>query len=281
MFNYYKKSNFRLRIKEIVIKKNSSPVHNLNLEFLYNLENIRDTQQKDFYINQINNLITKEWGKFPEKFIEKHIIASRVIILAWHNNNLIAFTAMSLKNLCNRLVHYIEFTVVKKEYQGLGLSEKLNFILLKGILINNLIFNKSFSINLMFISPNIKTIVSLAKCSSFIYPNPLLYDNKLKSMPEADNLTWNMAQELIRKSEKPDRKIEREGCVLNGSYRDTPWLIYNLAENLTIPKHYDNFFNDFAENYLKYKERSGKEFIIRAKIGFIDVIKFLLNRSKK
>ena len=174
---------------------------------------------------------------------------------------------MSLKIICNKPVHYIEFSVVERIYQNLSLFQKLNYLLIKECLINNLVFNKSFTIELMFISPNIRTLSTLAKYASFVYPNPFLYNRDTKSLPKADELTWDMARELIQKSENPNRKIEREGCVLNDSYRNTPWLIYGINKQLDIPTHHDNWLNEFAERYLKYRNKEGKEFIVRAKIN--------------
>lgn len=275
LFNYYKENNFKNKKKKIIINDNSN--QEILLEFLYNLHNIPTKNKFQFYISQIDLLITNEWGKFPPDFIQKHIGNAKEIILAWNNEELVAFTAMSHKKICNKLVHYIEFSVTKKQYQNKSLFQKLNYFLIKEALIKNLIFNKSLSIELMFISPNIRTLTTLVKYVSFIYPNPSFYNRITKSLPEADELTWKMANELIQKSENPNRKIEREGCVLIGSYTRTPWLIHGIIKQLDIPYHHKNLFNEFAEKYLRYKEKADREFIIRARINLIDLIKFFIN----
>jgi hypothetical protein len=270
IFNFYKKSNLKISKKTLVLNNEK-----IILEYIYNFFSINEDAKYNFYVKKMDELIKKEWGEFPKNFIQKRLGNSRITLLCWKNSQLVGFSTMSLKTICNKLVHYIEFSIIDKLYQNRSLFQKINFILIKDVLLNNLIFNRSFSIELMFISPNIKTISTLAKYVSFIYPNPFLYNQKTKSMPLADDLTWKMANELIRKSENPNRKIEREGCVLNDSYRNMPWLIYGIKKQLEVPMHHNDLFNEFAEKYLKYQERSGKEFIIRAKITLLDFLKYI------
>jgi hypothetical protein len=273
IFNFYKKSTLKISKKTLVLNNEK-----IILEYIYNFFSINEDTKYNFYVKKMDELIKKEWGEFPKNFIQKRLGNSKITLLCWKDSQLVGFSTMSLKTICNKLVHYIEFSIIDRSYQNHSLFQKINFILIKDILLSNLFFNRSFSMELMYISPNIKTISTLAKHVSFIYPNPFLYNRHTKSLPLADDLTWKMVNELIKRSENPHRKIEREGCVLNDSYRDTPWLIWGLTKQLEIPKHHSDLINEFAEKYLKYQERSGKEFVIRATITLSDFLRYIFTK---
>lgn len=123
----------------------------------------------------------------------------------------------------------------------------------------------------MFITPNIRALVRMAKFASFIYPNPYSARDD-GSIPPADEITWLTAQELISGSDKPNRPLDREGLVLRGSYIDTPWLIYG-PDN--APWVDDPKVISFVKRYMGYHNREDKELVVRAHITLISLIKYL------
>jgi hypothetical protein len=128
-------------------------------------------------------------------------------------------------------------------------------------------------IEIFFITPNIRVLSRMARFASFIYPNPLISDEN-GSIPEADDVTWQIAREMLRTSNNPSRKLERDGLVLHGSYNETPWLIYN---NDTAPWHANRLMNTFARKYLGYHTSEDKEFMVRAQINLVSIIKYFLH----
>ena len=124
-----------------------------------------------------------------------------------------------------------------------------------------------------FITPNIRVLSRMAKFASFAYPNPHTADTNGQILP-ADDKTWKIATTILKKSDNPYRVLEREGLVLIDSYAKTPWLIYN---NDNAPWHAENSINVFTRRYLGYHSGQDREFMVRAHINLVSVIKYLLN----
>ena len=124
----------------------------------------------------------------------------------------------------------------------------------------------------MFITPNIRVLAWVGKFAEFMYPDPYVADENGKIPPVDDN-TFTMARELIGQSDNPSRKLNREGLVLEGSYAATPWLIY---KNNYIPWASQEKMNTFAVKYLHYGTGEDREFVVRAKIGILSLLRYLL-----
>lgn len=213
------------------------------------------------------------WGDFGNEFIKNHVFhAESVLLLRDKNNRLIGLASISTKNICSKKIYYFELTVVDKEYESLKLSFRMNYLLAKKIIISNFLSCR-FSLDFMLITPNMKMLGSLANIAGFIYPNPYEFNVENNRIPSADTETWEMAQELIKNSDKPKRIIRREGLVLEGSNTDTPWLIYEPGE---APKYRDDVVNIFGEYYLGYSRKEDKEFIVRVNFTLINIIRSLL-----
>ena len=220
--------------------------------------------------------ITEEsWGAFDKDFMLKHTIDSDLLALAQADDKIIGYASLDEKELNGENFFYFEFLVIRKDYQKLGLSRYLINILMKRSFWKNL-KKGIFHINYATITPNPRVVGIINRVSSWMYPNPGLF-KKGKGIPEADNRVWKIAQAVIKKSNNPERKIDREGLVLHDSYADTPWLIYKPGE---VPKDKDERVNEFCDYYLKFNKEKGDEFIVLAKIrvsqGILNLIKKVL-----
>lgn len=233
---------------------------------------ILGSEKKNVLMQALQSILKDAWGEFPQNFIDEHILKnSRTLIFAMSGDDYVGFCALSNKNILNKKINYIEFLVVKKEYQNSGLGSKLTYLILRKDLLKSFFRIAPKPLDIMFITPNIRVLASTSKFCSFIYPNPYLADENGKILP-ADDKIFEMAKELIKKSDNPGRVISREGLVLEGSYYNTPWLIYK-EEN--IPWHSDKKINKFAIKYLGYGTGADKEFIVVAKMTIFSLIKYL------
>jgi hypothetical protein len=232
-----------------------------------------DVTEKDELKEGISHLLKESWGAFPADFINSHILNTDKIFIAKSNKQLVGFCALSIKNVLGLKIHYIEFLVIDKKFQNSRIGSNLFFSSIKDEIIGNILsLLLGASLEIMFITPNIRTLSHFARFASFIYPNPYLA-NKDGMVPIADDQTWLLANEILKNSDNPGRRLERESLVLRQSYVNTPWLIYN---NDNAPWHSNDNINVFAKKYLGYTTGEDKEFIVRARINFISVIKYII-----
>jgi len=226
-------------------------------------------------IRALQSILKDAWGEFPQNFIGDHILKNaHTLIMAMLGDEYIGFCALSHKNILNKNIRYIEFLVIKNKYQNSRLGSKLLYLILRKPLIKSFFNIPPSSLEIMFITPNIRVLAGMSKFCSFIYPNPYSVDANGK-IQSADDITFEMARELIRVSDNPKRIINREGLVLEGSYRNTPWLIY---KDKNIPWHSNDKINKFAMRYLGYGSGADKEFIVRTKIAISSLIKYLFKK---
>ena len=234
-------------------------------------------KEKTILLGEIDALLKNAWGKFDINFLENHTLTSEQITVARIGDELIGFCAINKKKILNKVVHYIEFTVIRKDFQKLGLGTRLSFLALRKVIMKN-IFQIIFKpIEIMFITPNIRVLAKVAALADFVYPNPYNADKATGKIIPADDETWEMAQEIIRLSDNPMRRLDKDGLVLHGSYASMPWLLY---DNEQIPWHSDNAVNNFAKHYLGYGKKEDKEFIVRARIGMGSLIRYYFRDLK-
>ena len=236
-----------------------------------------DEKEKTILLGEIDALLKNAWGKFDINFLENHTLTSEQITVARIGDELIGFCAINKKKILNKVVHYIEFTVIRKDFQKLGLGTRLSFLALRKVIMKN-IFQIIFKpIEIMFITPNIRVLAKVAALADFVYPNPYEADKATGKIIPADDETWEMAQEIIRLSDNPMRRLDKDGLVLHGSYASMPWLLY---DNEQIPWHSDNAVNNFAKHYLGYGKKEDKEFIVRARIGMRSLMRYYFRDLK-
>lgn len=230
--------------------------------------------QKETLFEEIDELVSGSWGRFDREFLKNHILNTELITVARIGNDLIGFCAVSRKKILNKIIYYIEFTIVRKDFHGLELGPKLTFLALRNIFLKNFLKIIFSHIEIMFITPNIRALAKTAKFADFVYPDPYEADHVDSRISPADDETWEMARELIKISDNPNRRLDREGLVLHGSYASMPWLIY---ENDKIPWHHKDSINLFAKRYIGYGRKEDKEFVVRARIGVKALLKYFFH----
>jgi len=229
-----------------------------------------DANKKQFLSTQIHSILVDCWGKFHEEFIERHVLAGNRLIMARVDDQCIGFCVLSFKNICGVDVHYVEFLAVKKAFQRSAVGPRLFYLSILEDIKKNFLRLLYKPLDIMFITPSMRALAQMARFASFIYPNPC-FAGPDGNVPQADELTWKMAQELIKISDKPNRKIYREGLVIEGSYADTPWLVYGPED---APSTNDSQMKRFAKRYLGYHNKEDKELVVRAHITLASIIKY-------
>lgn len=223
---------------------------------------------------ELDLLLKSCWGAFPSDFIDHHIFTADAMIVARIKHDCVGVCIMSVKKILGLKIHYIEFLLVDKPYQKSGLGSLLFYLVIRGEVLRNMVsmfIGKPLEV--FFITPNIKVLSRMAKFASFMYPNPYLAD-KESLIPPADEQTWLIANEIIRQSDNPSRRLDRRGLVLHDSYVNTPWLVYN---NDTAPWHSSEQLNAFAKRYLGYHNAEDKEFLVRAHINLFSLLRYLFH----
>jgi len=276
VLDYFSRTDFARRTRVLDLDGKKGMSIQVGLEFLYNAASMPDVKLYESYLQRLQVLLAAEWGEFPPAFVRSRIANSRLLLLAWDGGELVGFSAMSLKHVCDRLVHYIEFAIVRRQYEPTGVSGKLVYSLLKDAFLSNVRYNRRLSLELAFITANVRTLSNLAKYAGFLYPNPSCCDKQTGRVPKADDLTWAVAQELIKQSDRPGRTLKREGCVLLNSYEAMPWLVDGLVRQ---SKNSDERLSLFAQRYLDYRRREGREFVVRAVIRPSSLARFALTET--
>lgn len=238
----------------------------------YNLQKSADLT-KDKLFSDIDKLLKNTWGTFPADFVFTHILTADKILIAMVGDNCIGFCVTNIKTILNLKINYVEFLIVGKEFQKSKIGSYLFFISIKEEIYGNFLrLVLGGSLEIAFITPNIRTLSHMARFASFIYPNPYLA-NKEGYIHIADEDTWVIANEILKNSDYPNRKLDRNGLVLHQSYVNTPWLIYN---NDNAPWHGNENINLFVRRYLGYHTGEDREFIVRARINIFSFLRYLL-----
>ena len=217
--------------------------------------------EKEKLTKDIRELVTKCWGDFGKDYIENNIINSYLtLVIREDSGKNIALGSVKKLNIRKRIVYGFGMTVVDPEYRGIGLMKKIYTLLLKKIFKESL-KKLQYSIEVLFITPNIQTIASIAKVASFVYPNPYK-----QNIVEADEETWETVKEFLKKSGENYRKLNRAGCIMEGFYDDKPELIFK-----GLPNQNDPNLENFSKKYLH--DKPGKEVVVRAKISIFSLLK--------
>lgn len=246
---------------------------------LFQFECFRESKElesiRTFLLKNIDQIIEENWGKFGKDFILQHIIKAKRLQLVRYNNKIIAIASASKKTINKKHVLYLEFTVINQNFQGYDLSIILNADMIVDEFVESMIQRKFKSLHVMAITRNLRVLGSLKHFASFIYPDPESIDNDNK-LPLANNETWELARTILKQSWNPNRKLLREGCVLIGSYENTPWLISPVPQ-----KHYNQQIQTLGEEFLELKKNKDKEFIVHVKYNILSILKYLVWFFKK
>lgn len=225
--------------------------------------NIPKNKRKEA-LTEIGKLVERGWGKFPTKYLENSILhTQRLLLLRNDKKKLIGVAPIKKVKIDGHFVYSFGLTVVDPDYQGLGFMKRMHSMLVKGIFIENLLRLRT-KVEFVFITPNIRTIGSIAKVADFVYPNPYTIDEKTGKVEYADDKTWDTIKRYLRATGETYRKLDRNGCVMVGFYDDKPNLV--VLENENIP---DKMLKIFAKHYLK----PGNEVVTRATISLGGVLR--------
>ena len=228
-------------------------------------------------LKDIHELLERAWGPFPVTFVEDHVFGAHKVLVVIKDNKCAGFCAINKKVIGGKKIIYIEFLVIDPKFQKTGLGSRLFFkTMIREVLLNFLKMVSGGSVEIFFISPNIRVLSRVARFSQFTYPNPIFAD-KSGHIEPADDVTWGMANDLLKNSDNPNRRLDREGLVLSNSYSSTPWLIYN---NDNAPWHANESINAFARRYLGYHSGEDKEFMVRAKLNLKSIYKYIFHKKK-
>lgn len=259
--------------KIIELKNRSShQTQKFHFETLHESKGLEEI--KIFLLRNIDQIIEQNWGKFSKEFIVQHILKAQIVKLVRDKDKIIALAAASNKKIYNLNILYLEFTVINQHYQGFNLSTILNAQIIIEQYIKGFLQRRFHGLDVITITRNLRVLGALNHFASYIYPDPKEFEIK-GSIKPANNRTWAIANEILKKSWNPNRKLLREGNVLIGSYENTPWLI-----RPNLQKHYKTSIKDLGEKYLDLKKFADKEFIVHVRYNLLSIIKYIFWKIK-
>lgn len=218
-------------------------------------QNIKN-HRHDELLTEIHDLAKKGWGDFDAKYLEKSVLGACLLVLLRNSNDkLVGMTPLKKVKIDGKTIYSFGLSVVDPDYQTLGLLKEMSKLVLKKAMMENFLRGRT-SVEIIFITPNIRTMGAIARVAKFIYPNPYEIDEKTGQIPRADDETWKMIKRYLVVTKEFFRKLDREGCIMEGFYDTRPHLI------ITKREHLDKKLNLFGKNYL-YKT-PGREAVVRA-----------------
>ena len=237
---------------------------NLYYSIIENPKKSLSNIEKKSLICKSNDLIKLAWGDFGENYIEESLFHSDLSLFLYdEKNNLIGIAPITKMLISNREILSFGLTVIHPKYRNLSLMKKMYTILGKKILLSS-IMNGKFSFEFVFFTPNVKTIMSLTKIATFLYPNPHMINIDTGKMAVADDETWGIISKYLEYTGYGYLPLEREGAVLSGFYDDKKHLV---QENNFVDKENVKLAL-FVKNYLK----PGKEVIVRSRISVLSLL---------
>lgn len=250
--------------KQFSIQRNSKR-ESLSIELVKNpgsyIENILETQ----LFSEIEELISDSWGEFSAEYLKKSTIDVYLVCLIRNETGeLIALAPVKKLQVKGKTIYSLGLTAVHPKYRGLKLLDKMGMELAKAVILEN-ILKGTFSIEVIFITPNIRTLSSILHFASFVYPNPYTTD-KDGRIKESDTETWERIQEFLKITGEKYRKLEREGSIMEGFYDDKESLRFKGKID-----HPNKIIDQFGERYLYCSP--GREIVVRAKINLWGLIR--------
>lgn len=246
--------------------------------FRFEAEILKDCPLLDEHVrkrvqNDIAALLRQSWGDCGSQLIEHIVNNAKWLLVLRLKDKVAGVSVVHKKRIVQKTVYDIELTALLPEIRALRLMERINALLFPSIFLDNLVSNRRLTVEMMFTTPNPKVLGCAARIASFIYPDPFLFNKEKKKLPPPDEETWQMAQEFISQELPENMRLHKDGCVVDGSYTDRPWLIYKEDE---VPWHWDERVNDFCDAYLRYEEELGRKFVVRTKLTPKSVLLYLL-----
>jgi hypothetical protein len=227
-------------------------------------ENVSE-HKHDELLREVHDLAKRGWGDFDYDYLEKNVLESYLLCLLRNDRgNLVGMAPIKRVKVLGRTIYSFGLSIVDPDFRGLSLLTRMSTVLVRRIFAENIIRGRG-RIEFVFITPNIRTMGAIARAANFIYPNPYDFDEKTKTIPRADDETWETVKEYLKVTKEKYRKLDRNGCVMEGFYDNRPHLIVKGRD------HIDKKLHDFGEKYLY--ATPGREIVVRAKIDLMGVLK--------
>jgi hypothetical protein len=212
---------------------------------------------KEKLIVGIKEVTKKAWGD-PAQLAEKWINLADVLVLARERGTLIGFATG--KFLDSQTVNLIA-TVIDPDFQGKGLSTKLNSIIIRNFYLRN----------------PIRLITGFRMV--FRTQNPSLYEKvygKLILFPDYRGMRKVDSEdkrilEIIKENFCPTNQVDEESFVIKGAHEKYPELIYQVEK---IPWAKDPKINEFFETKLGLGKRTGNTMVLVGKVNFWHILKY-------
>lgn len=214
----------------------------------------------DIALREIKQLVSNAWGEHDSEYIRKScLLAYLLCVVRNTEGDLVAVSPIRKHKIFDRDIYTFGLSATSPEYQNCGILKTMDYLLGKKILIENALRGK-FRVEFVFITPNIRTIGSIARVADFIYPNPYEINPKTHRIKKADTETWRTIKKFLQVEGERYRTLEREGSIMEGFYDDKPQLLFK--KKIT---HSDKEVNEFGKYYV-YKKK-GREVVVRAQVN--------------
>ncbi len=246
--------------------------HYFDTEIISDLTEAHDTR-KTLVKNEVRNFFISNWKDFGDEFLDHSLLDSKWILLVRKNGSLIGIATVHKIKLEGKTFYNFKTDGVAPQYQSIGLLGRMSQLLFSYAYIDNLITQRSFNIEMIFTTPNLRILGFFSKNSTHIYPNPYLYDRDNKSIELPDETTWKYAQAYNKVDFPPNLPLSKEACVVDDNESQWPYICY---EKSGIPYYKEQIVNEFGDHYLQYKEGKKRMFIVYAHITLIDVIRYFV-----
>lgn len=221
---------------------------------------------KDIALKEIKELVSEAWGEYDTEYIRRGCIQAYLLCAVRNNQDeLIGVAPIRKHKIFGRDVYTFGLSATIPEYQNCGILKAMEYLVGKKILIENALKAK-LKVEFVFITPNIRTLGSLARVADFIYPNPYSINMKTHRIEKADIETWNTIKKFLQLEGEKYRTLDREGDIMEGFYDDKPQLLFK--KKITHP---DKAMNEFGKQYV-YKGK-GRDVVVRAIISITKLIK--------
>ncbi len=220
---------------------------------------------------EVRDFFVTHWKDFGDAFFDHSLFDSRWIVLVRKEDTLVGVATVHKIRLENKVFYNFKTDGVAPKFQSLGLLGRMSQILFAYAYCDNLVSQRSFDIEMIFSTPNLRVLGLFSKNSTHIYPNPYVYDQENKSMALPDEQTWRYAQAYNAIHFPPNLPLSKEACVIEDTESEWPYLCYKQSG---IPYYKEEIVNAFGDHYLGYKEGKQRMFIVYAHITLADVIKY-------
>lgn len=244
--------------------------------YYFDIEVIRDLAEapnatRSSVKEEVRGFFTDNWKDFGDAFLDHSLLDSKWILLVRKDDRLIGVATVHKIRLEGKVFYNFKTDGVAPQYQSLGLLGRMSQLLFAYAYRDNLVHQRSFEIEMIFSTPNLRILGFFSKNSTHIYPNPYLYDTEKQSIELPDERTWKYIQAYNKVDFPPNLPLSKEACVVEDNISEWPYICY---ETSGIPYYKEQIVNDFGDHYLQYKAGKRRLFLVYAHITLVDVIRY-------